>query len=287
MLLILLETIHFPLHLVVHCNLCGHGKASLAIPNLRHVSAAEGQSKYSKYNHPVLYTGGERILMRCHKCDQSQPECSRCRVTGHFCDRYDIQERLAQIRTSRALDPASRRPGVVEIMILSDWKAAWAAAALDAPSPLPQIRAQSLGLFLESYIPHNSIQRFSTRPTALSWYQDLPRSLGHSRILDEALAALSLAFVGNIHHDRRMLNESCALRNAVVTKVRQLKPGEGTRHASEVLMGVSMALVLYEVAPRFEVQEACGNGNMLTTRLRFLPVPNDKFKSGWSMYRAH
>ena len=85
-----------------------------------------------------------------------------------------------------------------------------------------------------------------TRPTALSWYQDLPRSLGHSLIMDEVLAALSLVFLGTIHRDQRMLNKSSALGNEVVTKVRELRVVEGAS-ANEELIRVSMVLTLYEV----------------------------------------
>jgi hypothetical protein len=116
-----------------------------------------------------------------------------------------------------------------------------------------QYRAQCLAIFLESYIPRNSTQNLPARQTALSWFIDLPRSLGRSNILDDALSALSLVFIGAVHHNSRLLNESSNLRNSVVAKICKLQPTPGA-HISEELIGVSMVLAQYQVEARFNIK---------------------------------
>jgi hypothetical protein len=117
---------------------------------------------------------------------------------------------------------------------------------LDGPSATPQIRAQLLAQFLANYTPADSIQRCSTRRTVFSWYYDLPYSLGRSNVLDTAVLALSLAFLGRRYCDTRLHDESRRLYDSVLTKIHRLSRAEG-HSIIEDLIRTTMAMALYEV----------------------------------------
>jgi hypothetical protein len=115
---------------------------------------------------------------------------------------------------------------------------------LYSPSTTPQFRAQFLAQFIESYIPRDSMLRCSIYQAALSWYKDLPYSLGYSNILDAALLALSLVFLGRRYHDIRLDNESRRLYTFVVTKILQLRQPETLK---DDLISTSIGMAIYEV----------------------------------------
>jgi hypothetical protein len=117
---------------------------------------------------------------------------------------------------------------------------------LDGPSIMPQVRQQIVAKFIASYLPRDSIQRRSTRLTLISWYKDLPCSLGRSAILDAALSALSLVFLGRMFDDIRLLHEGGKLRSFVLAKISQLRLPEHDATRDD-LIAVAMTMSLYEV----------------------------------------
>lgn len=117
---------------------------------------------------------------------------------------------------------------------------------LDGPSIMPQVCQQIVAKFIASFLPRDSIQRRSTRLTVISWYEDLPYFLGRSVILDTAISALSLAFLGRKFDDMRLLNKGGKLRNFVLAKLSNLRLPAGDTTIDD-LIRVTMAMSLYEV----------------------------------------
>jgi hypothetical protein len=97
-----------------------------------------------------------------------------------------------------------------------------------------------------SYIPRDSIQGWSNRKTLLSWYHDLPECFGLNSTLDTALLALSMAFLGNKHGDRRLNEKSEELHKSVLERIHQLKESD-TSSITEHLIHTSIANAKYEV----------------------------------------
>jgi ankyrin repeat protein len=181
--------------------------------------------------------------------DTTSPECSRCRTPDCIDEECHTRGSLAYIPTSSRLGISSKRSGLLEIDfeglcqhidIVAD------GLGLNVPSTVSQIRTQFLALFLGSYIPRNSAQKLFTRETVLSWYEDLPHSLGHSNILDAAISTLSLVFLGRMHHDGCLLKESNTLCDFVLRQIRNLRPVKGSR-TSKDLISLSMVMALYKV----------------------------------------
>lgn len=224
---------------------------------MRHMSTKESQGLYCQ-NLILRYLAMARYLTRCNQCDKMYPECARCRSAGYFCGRYYMQRISVHISTANDHNISLRQCNVLNMGSnenhhhrMANRSDGW---GLNSPSTVPEDRAQCLALFLESFIPRNSIQNVLTRQRALSWYEDLPQSLGRSDILDDALSALSLIFIGAVHHDGRLLNKSLTLRNSVVRKINQLKPTQGAR-INEDLIGVSMVMAQYQVRDSLNLQQ--------------------------------
>lgn len=80
----------------------------------------------------------------------------------------------------------------------------------------------------------------------MSWYHDLPQCFGRNSILNAALLALSMAFLGNKHGDRWLKKGSEELHERVLARIHELREYD-TSSITEHLIHVSIDMAKYEV----------------------------------------
>lgn len=107
----------------------------------------------------------------------------------------------------------------------------------------PEYRMQVLSHFLDRYLPASmTSQRKFITPS--SWVRSLPSLLGRWEVLDTALSALCLAYIGDVHQVRVHTHES--QYNDVLQKLRSMSL-DSLRSSSEGVLTTSMTMAMYEV----------------------------------------
>lgn len=123
-------------------------------------------------------------------------------------------------------------------------------SCLRSPSPISPYLHQLLSTFLSDYAPSQPIEGGSTHHTSFSWIGTLPGRLGHCSLLDIALAALSLAFIGKKFRNSDLIYWSKRYYTQVVARIRALR--QQTNSSTENVIGTAMVLSIYEVCPNVE-----------------------------------
>lgn len=109
----------------------------------------------------------------------------------------------------------------------------------------PENRTQVLAYFLEKYMPA-SVTSYRTFETPSAWIKGLPNLLGRWEILDTALTALCLAYIGDLHNHKAHLQESQRFYSLVLLKMGSL-PLESIKSANQGVLATTMVMAMYEV----------------------------------------
>lgn len=104
---------------------------------------------------------------------------------------------------------------------------------------------QVLSYFLERYLPASmtSNRKFIT-PS--SWVRSLPSLLGRWEVLDTALSALCLAYIGDVHQDYMHVHESQRFYNDVLQRLSSMSI-DSLKSANEGVLTTTMTMAMYEV----------------------------------------
>lgn len=104
---------------------------------------------------------------------------------------------------------------------------------------------QVLSYFLERYLPASmtSDRKFIT-PS--SWIRSLPNLLGRWEVLDTALSALCLAYIGDVHQEYVHSHESQRYYNDALRRLRSM-PLDLLKSANEGVLTTTMIMAMYEV----------------------------------------
>jgi hypothetical protein len=113
----------------------------------------------------------------------------------------------------------------------------------------PENRMQVLSYFIERFQP-TSMTSHRKFVTPSSWIRGLPNLLGRWEILDTALSAVCLAYIGDLHQDDVHLHESQRLYTDVLRKIGSLSL-DCIKAANEGVLTTTMTMAMYEVKPRF------------------------------------
>lgn len=109
----------------------------------------------------------------------------------------------------------------------------------------PENRMQVLSYFLERYLPASmTSQRKFITPS--SWVRSLPSLLGRWEVLDTALSALCLAYIGDVHQDRVHSHESQRFYNDVLQKLGSMSL-DSLKSSNEGVLTTTMTMAMYEV----------------------------------------
>lgn len=109
----------------------------------------------------------------------------------------------------------------------------------------PENRMQVLSYFIERYLPASmtSQRKFIT---PLSWVRSLPRLLGQCELIDAALSAVCLAYIGDVHQETVHSHESERFYNDVLQKVGSMSL-DSLKSSNEVVLTTTMTMAMYEV----------------------------------------
>jgi hypothetical protein len=109
----------------------------------------------------------------------------------------------------------------------------------------PENRMQVLSYFLERYLPASMTSQ-RTFITPSSWVRSLPSLLGRWEVLDTALSALCLAYIGDVHQDYVHSHESQRFYNDVLQRVRSMSL-DSLKSSNEGVLTTTMTMAMYEV----------------------------------------
>ncbi|KAL2802697.1 hypothetical protein BJX63DRAFT_101081 [Aspergillus granulosus] len=182
---------------------------------------------------PYTSTGCNTCRRRKVKCDETKPECMRCTNHGHKCTGYDRKRVFIHRHTKTA----------VENQTLASNSALVNRLQLDIPrqNVNPELRAQLLTNFIETYIPHPYL-RDRTGPSLL---QTLPGLTGRSAVLDKAVISISAAFLAKQNQDEWLLQYSSKLYGSIL-KILHGKITSGNKLSVDILY-TTIVLQIYEL----------------------------------------
>jgi hypothetical protein len=189
------------------------------------------------------------------KCDRGKPTCERCIKAGFKCDGYPVEPFVHVVPTprngqsnkitlKRVRNSNNNHPPIEEKPKRAQEKLQ-IKSLTEKINMAPENRTQVLSYFLERYMP-TSMTSYRTFETPSAWIKGLPNLLGRWEILDTALTALCLAYIGDLHHDKVHLQESQRFYSSVLQKMGSL-PLESIKSANEGVLATTMIMAMYEV----------------------------------------
>ncbi|KAH8817246.1 hypothetical protein F5884DRAFT_246183 [Xylogone sp. PMI_703] len=210
------------------------------------------------------------------KCDERRPQCSSCAKKNRLCN-YKYQDDLifmeSQTQISRnthlsisSKNPLARRPAEASNIALSipSSPSYYSEAESEKSSDVNRIssgqqiapqhslttlhsapinRQQLLSSFVENYIQDSPGNDYKFE-TGLSWIRRLPESLGQHDLLDSALSALSLVYLGKLHHDEVLLHKSVEHYDSVLQSI---QPRVSQPSNAERKLEICVLLSIYEL----------------------------------------
>ncbi|CRG92419.1 hypothetical protein PISL3812_09478 [Talaromyces islandicus] len=189
------------------------------------------------------------------KCDRGKPTCERCNKAGFKCDGYPVEPFVHVVPTPR--NGESNKITLKRVRngknnpVLTEQKREKAPEKLQLKNATvninmaPENRMQVLSYFLERYMPASVIS-YRTFETPSAWIKGLPNLLGRWEILDTALTALCLAYIGDLHQDKAHLQESQRFYSLVLRKMGSL-PLESIKSANQGVLATTMIMAMYEL----------------------------------------
>ncbi|OKL59917.1 hypothetical protein UA08_04907 [Talaromyces atroroseus] len=218
-------------------------------------------------------------------CDRAKPGCERCQKAGLECAGYSADSFVLVVPTRKAgkgnnkvkftqtrsnyKESSNRNNDQTESGGGGGGGAKNGEEGLQlSPKPsinvAPENRMQVLSYFIERYQPASMTSRRGF-VTPSSWIRSLPSLLGRWEILDTALSAVCLAYIGDLHQDGVHLHESQRFYNDVLRKLGSL-PLDSIKSANEGVLTTTMTMAMYELFHcsynglqgwMFHVQGAC------------------------------
>ncbi|KAL3496644.1 hypothetical protein BJX62DRAFT_103325 [Aspergillus germanicus] len=183
---------------------------------------------------PYTSTGCNTCRRRKVKCDETKPECLRCTNHGHTCTGYDRKRVFIHGHTETAAENSKLRPDTKSAVVQK----------IEIPrlNINPEVRAQLLTSFIETYLPQPHYLRDSTGQSLL---QTLPGLTGGSALLDKAAISVSAAFLAKQNQDEWLLRYSSKLYGNIL-KTLHGKITSGTKLGQDILY-TTIILQIYEL----------------------------------------
>ncbi|KAL3463393.1 hypothetical protein BJX64DRAFT_120231 [Aspergillus heterothallicus] len=185
---------------------------------------------------PYTSTGCNTCRRRKVKCDETKPECLRCTNHGHKCTGYNRKK--VSIHGHTELTASNQKFALDSKLALANRLK----SDISRQNVNPELRAQLLTNFIESYTPQQHYLRDSTGRSLL---QTLPGLTGRSAILDKAVVSVSAAFLAKQSQDEWMLHYSSKLYGNIL-KVLHGRITSGTKLGEDVLY-TTILLQIYEL----------------------------------------
>lgn len=197
------------------------------------------------------------------QCDRAKPDCHRCQKAGLECGGYSsdsfvlvvptrISEGTNKVRLRRTKDKENGKTTALQKDDKSNTEGGpdgGSKVAVMSPETYinlaPENRMQVLSYFIERYLP-SSMTSHRKFITPSSWVRSLPSLLGRWEVLDTALSALCLAYIGDLHQGYAHLHESQRFYNEALLKLRSMSL-DSLKSANEGVLTMTMTMAMYEV----------------------------------------
>ncbi|KAH8696404.1 hypothetical protein BGW36DRAFT_451780 [Talaromyces proteolyticus] len=144
------------------------------------------------------------------KCDQEHPVCKKCKDSGLKCEGYYGQgTRAYLLPTSSSTEVPTEDPHTqTQPRNRTRIPRASTSPSLSIQRPTENKTYGIVNLFLDNYIPSNSLERScGDQHTIATWYINFPSYIGLHPLLDDAISAHCLLFLGRIYEDQEYFNE--------------------------------------------------------------------------------
>jgi hypothetical protein len=110
---------------------------------------------------------------------------------------------------------------------------------------------EMMALFIDNFVPPESLPRCSTCETVSSWYENFPSQIGRSVVLDQALSALCHLYLGQRFGNQDWIQKSQNLYASASAKlVTRIQSVEEQISASMVMATYEVGLALFLLYPR-------------------------------------
>ncbi|EED24598.1 conserved hypothetical protein [Talaromyces stipitatus ATCC 10500] len=198
------------------------------------------------------------------KCDRAKPDCHRCQKAGLQCGGYASDSFVLVVPTRISGEGANKvrlrrtkgKENVKSTIVQEDDNGTVdgrSGGTVQVPGTSPQSyintapenRMQVLSYFLERYLPA-SMTSHRNFITPSSWVRSLPNLLGRWEVLDTALSALCLAYIGDLHQGYVHLHESQRFYNEALLRLRSMSL-DSLKSANEGVLTMTMTMAMYEL----------------------------------------